>query len=109
MDDIEPLIEVLNQKYHKHSLDEYVEADIAFHRTLISYTQNPMIIQINNMIVDLRRESLYKMFCYPDIVDDAYVAHKRILAALRAADMNECILAVSSHIETTQVHAERLG
>lgn len=101
LDELEPLVNVLNRK---GAIDEYVEADKAFHRALISYTKNPMIIQINNMIADIRTDSLYRLFCYPAIVEDAYTAHKRILNALRMRDLKECIAAVSTHIGTTQAH-----
>lgn len=106
LDELEPLVEVLHSK---RSIDEYVEADKAFHRKLISYTGNPMIIQINNMIADMRTDSLYRLFCYPEIVTDAYTAHARILRALRKRDLNECIVAVSSHIETTKAHVTHIA
>ncbi|WMJ84112.1 FadR/GntR family transcriptional regulator [Oscillospiraceae bacterium LTW-04] len=98
---LEKSVEVLAGSY---PVEAYVEADKAFHNLLISYTKNPMIIQINNMIGSLREDLLYKLFCNKEIVDDAYKAHTKILNAIKAHNLNTCISAVRSHIDTTAIH-----
>ena len=105
LDKLEALVRVLGEK---HTIEEYIEADRAFHHRLIAYTNNPMLIQINNMISEMRSHLLYQLFCHPDIVEDAYIAHGRILQALRDRDVQACIQAVSSHIDITTDHAENL-
>jgi len=103
---LESLADILGQEA---TIEDYAEADRAFHHTLISYTQNPMLIQINNMIANMRSILLYRIFCYPEIVQDAYTAHHGIISALKNRDLNKCIDAVSSHIDKTQEHADKLG
>ena len=105
LEELEKLVQVLGEK---RSIDEYTEADRMFHYKMISHSKNPMLIQINNMIADMRNNLLYQMFCYPEIVEDAYQAHCEILDALRKRDLNACIRAVSAHIDTTIMHAENL-
>ena len=90
-------------------VDDYVIADESFHNILISYTKNPMIIQINNMIASMRKNLLYKLFCHPEILRDAYTAHTKILLALKAQDFNACIEAVASHIDITKDHSKRIS
>lgn len=106
LDTLEKQVEILGKKL---PIDAYVDADRDFHQMLIAYTQNPMLIQINNMISAMRSNLLYQMFCRPEIVADAYVAHGKIVRALRERDMLACIQAVNDHLDTTELHAKNLG
>ena len=103
LDALEKLVDILGRKC---PIDEYVEADQDFHQALISYTQNPMLIQINNMIADMRSNLLYRMFCHHEIVQDAYAAHREILRAIRNRDLLACIQAVNDHLDTTERHSK---
>ena len=102
---LEPLVEILDQR---HPVDVYVEADRKFHTTLISYTQNPMIIQINNMISAMREDLLYNLFSHKEIVADARDAHRKIFEALKKRDLIACIDAVTMHIDTTKNRINRI-
>jgi GntR family transcriptional repressor for pyruvate dehydrogenase complex len=90
-------------------VDDFVIADMTFHSILLSHTKNPMIRQINNMIEALRIDLLYRLFCHPQILNDAYVAHTEILNALRAKDFNACVDAVVNHIDVTKEHTRRIA
>lgn len=81
--------------------EDYIAADKEFHQYLIGFTNNPMTIQINNMLSDLRTDLLQRLFAHSEIIEDARVAHHRIVDALRAQDLNACIEAVSKHLNTT--------
>ena len=78
-------------------------------RDRLSYTQNPMIGQINNMIETMRKDLLYRLFCHSAIVEDAYEAHTEILNALRNKDFDRCIRAVVDHIDTTKIHTKTVA
>ena len=80
---------------------EYVEADKGFHSYMISFSKNPMIIQINNMLTAMRSDLLERLFAHEEIIQDARVAHHKILDALKAQDMDACIEAVGAHLDTT--------
>ena len=103
---LENQTEILKKKC---PIEDYVEADKYVHQILISYTQNPMLIQINDMIADLRTSLLFQLFCQPQIVKDAYIAHRRIVQALRDQDLFACIKAVNDHLDTTEAHARNLS
>ena len=98
-DQLEKLVDVFDEE---HTIDEYVEADYNFHNTLIEITGNPMLIQVNNMIAQMRRDLLYRMFSHPEIIQDARTSHRAIFNSLKAKDRNACISAVASHISTTR-------
>ena len=97
--EIEQLVDVFDEE---HTIDEYVEADYNFHNMLIEITGNPMLIQVNNMIAQMRRDLLYRMFSHPEIIQDARFSHRQIFNCLKAKDRNACISAVADHISTTR-------
>lgn len=97
--EIERLVDVFDEE---HTIDEYVEADYNFHNMLIKITGNPMLIQVNNMIAQMRRDLLYRMFSHPEIIQDARFSHRQIFNCLKAKDRNACISAVADHISTTR-------
>lgn len=105
LDALEKLVEILGRRC---PIDDYVKADQDFHQALISYTQNPMLIQINNMIADMRSNLLYRMFCHHEIVEDAYAAHREILRSIRKRDLMACIQAVNDHLDTTERHSQNV-
>lgn len=92
----------------ERSIKEYVDADREFHRTLIGFSDNPMLIQVNNMITAMRSDLLYRLFEHKSIVQDARKAHHRIIATLRSGSLADCIDAVSSHLNTTEDHIENI-
>lgn len=98
-DELEKLVDVFDEV---HTIDEYVEADYNFHNKLIEITGNPMLIQVNNMIAQMRLDLLYRMFSHPEIIQDARCAHRKIFNSLKAKDRNACISAVAAHIGTTK-------
>lgn len=96
--ELEKLVNVMNET---HTIDDYVTADVAFHHALIAYSQNPLIIQINKMLIHMRRDQLNRLFCSPEIVKDAYIEHQGIVQALRTGDLMNCINAVNVHLDKT--------
>lgn len=96
---LDKLVAIMNQP---HRIDEYVDADLSFHRTLIAHMNNPMLIQLNDMLAYLRNELLNRIFYYPEIVEDAYIEHGRIVAALRSRNLEECVAAVNYHLDKTK-------
>lgn len=85
----------------KHSEKEYVEADKQFHAYLLELTKNPMLLQISKLLENMRTELLWKLFEHEEIIEDARVAHHRILQALKSRDRAACVEAVLQHLDTT--------
>lgn len=82
-------------------LSSYVAADKEFHSYLICFSKNPMIMQISDMLADMRTDLLERLFTHKSIVKDAYEAHTNILNALRKKDMNACVKSVTDHLDIT--------
>lgn len=105
--EVEVLVKVFEDK-QKHTIDEYVQADADFHAKLISFSNNKMLIYINDMISDFREELLNRIFEYDNILNDARIAHRNILEALKKGDKAECIEAVTKHIDVTVDHINKV-
>ena len=105
-EDFDRLEDSVQQFSEELSVEEYVRVDKEFHTILLSHTQNPMLIQVNNMVEAMRGDLLYKLFLNKDIVDVARNGHRKIVDALKARDLAECIKAVTNHIEVTKDHVD---
>lgn len=103
--DFENIEKLVNDLDGKRFLEDYVKADKDFHNYLLSFSNNPMIMQVNNMITAMRGDLLNRLFQHEEILEDARIAHRQILEALRKRDLEACVAAVSSHIDITVVHA----
>jgi len=96
--DLETLVSVLDGD---NSIDKYVAADLEFHNYMITFGKNPMMEQINNMLMAMRRDLLYQLFAHKEIVEDARSAHQQILDALKNRDLDACIRSVKDHLDAT--------
>lgn len=107
LDYLDSQVNVFEDK-NNHSIQEYVQADKNFHAAMISYSHNQMLEYINNMITDFREDLLQRLFEHEAILEDARVAHRRILGALKKGDRKECVDAVTQHIEITVKHVDKI-
>ena len=101
--------DILLERQAAAALEACVRADRDFHRKLVSYTGNPLLLQIEKMIYQTRSELLYKIMCYRDVVDDARMYHQKILDALKARDMDRCLKAVLEHLDGVTGNVARLN
>ena len=100
-ENIQELEQIVALMDGENTIDKYVAADLKFHNYMITFTKNPMIEQINNMLSAMRRDLLYQLFSRKEIVEDARRAHRQILNALKDRDLDACIVSVKDHLDTT--------
>ena len=105
--DFEELQKLVDCMVYGHSLDDLVQADHDFHHKLNCFNNNPLNEQIEKMLYQVRIDSLYKVLCRAEDVEITRAAHQRILDALRARDLAECIDAVLSHLDYTITNIKR--
>ena len=107
-EDLDELQKLTDMLEYENGLEACVRADRDFHRKLVSYTGNPLLLQIEKMIYQTRSELLYKIMCYRDIVDGARIDHQKIVNALRARDMDQCLSMVMRHMDDVTENVARL-
>ena len=108
-EDLDELQKLTDMLEYENGLEACVRADRDFHRKLVSYTGNPLLLQIEKMIYQTRSELLYKIMSYRDVVDDARMYHQKILDALKARDMDRCLKAVLEHLDGVTGNVARLN
>ena len=97
-DEIRQLEEVNRELMAESDYEENIQQDIEFHALLVSFAKNPLLIQINDMIGAMRRETLKKLFQRKGAASGAAEAHMKIIEALRMHDRSKCIEAVEEHL-----------
>ena len=106
---LDHLQKLVDQLVYQNGLDVCVQMDREFHKTLLLATGNPLLEQIEKMIYGMRSELLYKIFCYPDIVERAHEAHQKILDALRNHNPEVALQAVKAHLDEVTSNINRLN
>lgn len=70
----------------------FVDADVAFHLTVVEAAKNPLLSELYVAFADLTRDSVAAVIG-PELRDDNYVDHSRLLEALRAEDVDAAMQA----------------
>lgn len=96
-------LDAINQQLTAdRSQEECARLDVEFHRLLISYSQNPLLDQINEMLTRMRIEMLRLIYESPEQILNAQVAHQKIIDALAAQDVGMSVEAVREHLDDTE-------
>lgn len=98
---IQELIQINEKLMVEKNLEKSIRHDVEFHGLLISFSENPLLIQINEMIAKMRTELLRKLFQRPGAASGAAVAHQKIIEGLQLRDRDLCIDAINAHLEET--------
>lgn len=105
---IRMLEDVNDELFKEKDYEENILQDIEFHRLLIKFGGNPLLVRINEMIDKMRRALLKTLFQRKGAASGAAVAHRHIIEALRKRDRDECVLAMKNHLSRTIKDARRL-
>ena len=89
---------------YKNPLDIIVQADRDFHRKLSGFVNNPVQMQIEKMMYQIRMDTLYKTLCFEEDVIKTNREHQRILDAIKNSDLNECINAIMNHLDSANIN-----
>ena len=89
----------------KATLDEHIQADLAFHAILAEATANPLfqcvLEPIQELLITTRRLTLGRYGA-----DLAFRHHGHILVAIEAGDADGASLAMRAHLETNYSHLQ---
>lgn len=80
------------------NLDSMVIADVEFHRQIIIATDNEVLVDLMDSIVDLLREMRRASPTIPELRPEIITGHRAILAAIQAADSQAARQAMQAHL-----------
>jgi DNA-binding FadR family transcriptional regulator len=82
--------------------ERFVEADLAFHRTVIAAAHNPLLAEMFDSFASVLREALVAVVTDRDLGDvSVSPTHSRLVTAIEAGDPDAAERAVREHIGTS--------
>lgn len=91
----------------QNSINDKIAADKEFHEKLVFYTNNPLIVQIYNMMSEMLSALMYQLMCYEDVAEDARNSHQQILDALRDHDLERSVIAMDNHLKAVENYVRK--
>jgi GntR family transcriptional repressor for pyruvate dehydrogenase complex len=86
-----------------------MESDTAFHSLLAHSTKNPLLLKLNESIVDGLRETRERSLHAPGRPARSLVGHRRILDAIRARSPVRARRAMLRHLQEVERNIVRVG
>ncbi|MGI6030258.1 MAG: FadR/GntR family transcriptional regulator [Eubacteriales bacterium] len=84
------------------SIQQQVDAEIAFHKTLMSIVPNPLIVELYAMVLKFMQTSASCLFAQEAIRQEAFLAHREIIGALADRDVEGYRRAMQNHLHVAQ-------
>lgn len=81
---------------------EFTTADVAFHQIVVSFTKNPYLLKIADMIRAKQEQATVHSLHDADRMAKAMREHERILQCIRVGDEEAAIRAFEEHMEVTR-------
>ena len=105
MERIEATIDAFQQAVERGAdPDELLEEDLEFHYALFEATKNPMIVTIGKTIMQLFGVSIKAHLAESFGAKSAVANHRRVFAAIKARDLQECKKQVLKSFEVWQTY-----
>ncbi|WP_344596490.1 FadR/GntR family transcriptional regulator [Streptomyces violaceusniger] len=77
----------------------FVDADLAFHRTVVELSGNAVLLGLFTSVLPVLREALVEMVSHEPALPDVSCAHADLLDGLARGDADAAIAATVSHLE----------
>lgn len=103
LESMEAATQAMEQSWARQDLLTNVEADLEFHRTIVSACSNTMLKALYQTVRDLLTETQRQPIPItdPERMNQSIAEHRRIIAALRANDANAARAEMETHIRNT--------
>ena len=99
---LERCIEQTKEAADSHHQYEFSESDVAFHRLLVAFTENPYLMQVSDMIHTKQEQATVHSLHDADRMAKAIREHERILTYLHAGDEPGAVRAFEEHMQVTR-------
>lgn len=85
----------------KHDMGKLIMLDELFHTKIMSYTKNPLLININKQLLNCFRAYRGESFTNDHVYINAVLPHERILQCFYIKDSETAVLEMQKHLEIT--------
>lgn len=105
LDELELLVNEIDPK--KNPLENADRADRLFHKRIVQFAENPLIVEIYKMMSKMLSIVFSNLMCREDVVLDAYKAHVEILEALKQRNAEKSVVAMEAHLDRVGYYAKK--
>ena len=99
LDALYPLVEELETLNRLTQWDEYVRADITFHRKLVSAAGSPRLARLYDTILTEVKLCIYQTRHFVAVPTEPNTSHRIILDTIRSGDLNAATQQLHDHIK----------
>lgn len=95
-----------------HDMAKLIMLDELFHTKIMSYTKNPLLININKQLLNSFRAYRGESFMNSEVYGNAVDPHERILDCFRRHDAEQAVVEMQRHLDITNEdmrHLHNLG
>jgi GntR family transcriptional repressor for pyruvate dehydrogenase complex len=100
-------VEAVETHIARGELNGVIVADVEFHRQIIIATQNDILVNLIDSIVDLLHDMRYDSTSIPELLPEVIDGHRAILAAIEAGDSEAARQAMRDHLAGISVRVKR--
>ncbi|MBS6397973.1 MAG: FadR family transcriptional regulator [Clostridiales bacterium] len=105
--EIECLKEI-NQIFRSETTEqEYIAAEVSFHRGLMALSHNPLVVELYTIILKFMNISASYLLSSENIRREAFDAHSGIIEALECRDQEKYVGAVEGHLRISRNNLQR--
>lgn len=109
-ENIEKLISICKEMESTVNLNDFLELDLEFHKTLADATQNKIFKTLVYSFYDITEQFPFLLTKYTsnflDIVDKAQLEHRELIEALRLKDMDRAVRIMKAHMKSFREEVE---
>ncbi|MCD2493479.1 FadR family transcriptional regulator [Lacrimispora sp. NSJ-141] len=91
-----------------HDMAKLIMLDELFHTKIMSYTKNPLLININKQLLNCFRVYRGESFTSDQVYNNAVQPHGRILQCFYRKDPENAVLEMQRHLEITDSDMKRI-
>lgn len=91
-----------------HNMNQLIMLDELFHKEIVSFTNNELLININKQILDCFRAYRGDSFTNEETYKNAVVPHSRILQCFHDRNASQAVIEMRNHLDITKQDMEKI-
>ncbi len=100
---LEQIVEAMGDASTAGDLDQIVELDLEFHRTVVKASNQRHSLQLWELIVPRIRAQFHRFAPHHRDLDDIVAEHRQLLTFIKEASLNRLLIALEAHIRSAAI------
>ncbi|TXL65029.1 FadR family transcriptional regulator [Cerasibacillus terrae] len=108
LDELEKCIDLGVEALNKDNMDQFIQADISFHKTILIMADNRLLYDLYDYMTDSIYESISNILSVDSLASNETRIHKELLEAIRNQDSRKAEAYVNEYITTLKHRVKQL-